>query len=249
MNRDSLSRIPFVIATALTILWVAVLAAYLRNIGWNGLQAFAPTELATLLAAAGGIPALLWLFVAVMEQRRTVTQLLAQSRHSLQQTETQTRALLTLQNELSRSQSAQGRDLALRDLAANAAMLAERLGVISRENSAAAWARFGAGDVTVFVQAFLNFAASHPDMAERMADAVNRDMAARAALAGFVRRYQRLTHVLADDKMALEIIEEGALGRAYRLFKTADDTAMARMQPNTGAPVSSPAATDFEPVA
>ena len=64
-------------------------------------------------------------------------------------------------------------------LAANAAVLAERLGVINRENSPAAWARFGAGDATVFVQSFLTFAVSHPDMAERMADAVNRDAVAR----------------------------------------------------------------------
>jgi len=83
----------------------------------------------------------------------------------------------------------------------------------------------------VFVQAFLNFATTHPDMAERMADAVVRDNAARGALAGFVRRYQRLTQALVDDKMALEIVEEGALGRAYRLFRAADDLAMARMAP------------------
>lgn len=230
MNRDSLHRIPFVIAVALTMLWAAVMALYLRNLGAAGLKAFAPAELAVLLAAAGGPPAVLWLFVAVMEQRRVVTQLLAQNRQALQQSETQTRALLTLQNEMSRARSADSRDLALRDLAASAAVLAERLGVISRENSPAAWAGFGAGDVTVFVQSFLTFAHSHPDMAERMADAVNRDAVARAALAGFVRRYQRLTDTL-DDKMVLEVIEEGALGRAFRLFRAADDAALARMAP------------------
>lgn len=223
MNRDVLSRIPFVIAVALTILWVALLALYVRNIGWAGLSAFAPAELATLLAAAGGPPAVVWLFVSVSEQRRTVTQLMAQNRHSLQQAETQVRALLQLQNEIGRSQTQTSRDLAIHDLAANAAVLAERLGVTTRDNAPAAWARYGAGDVTVFVQAFLNFAISHPDMAARIADAVKRDGLARAALAGYVRRFQRLANALADDKMALEIVEEGALGRAYRLFKQADD--------------------------
>ncbi len=227
MNRDVISRIPFVIAVALTILWVALIAAYVRNIGWTGLTAFAPPELATLLAAAGGPPAVVWLFVAVTEQRRTVNQLMAQGRHSLQQSETQTRALLQLQNEVSRSQSKAARDLAVHDLAANAAILAERLGVTTRDNAAAAWARYGAGDVTVFVQSFLNLAVSHPDMAARIADAVKRDSLARAALAGYVRRFQRLAHALADDKMTLEIVEEGALGRAYRLFKQADDLAAA----------------------
>ncbi len=230
MNRDSLSRIPFVIAVALTMLWVAVMALYLRGAGASVLSGLAPAELAVLLAAAGGPPAALWLFVAVMEQRRAVTQLLVQNRQALQQSETQARALLTLQGEMTRARSAESRDLALRDLAANAAVLAERLGVINRENSPAAWARFGAGDVTVFVQSFLTFAVSHPDMAERMADAVNRDAVARAALAGFVRRYQRLTDTL-EDKMTLEIIEESALGRAFRLFRAADDAALARMSP------------------
>lgn len=228
MSRDSLHRVPFVIAVALTMMWAAVMALYLRNVGTAGLAAFAPAELAVLLAAAGGPPAILWLFVAVMEQRRVVTQLLIQNRQALQQSETQARALLTLQGEMARARSAESRDLALRDLAANACMLAERLGVITRENSPAAWARFGAGDATVFVQSFLTFAASHPDMAERMADAVNRDAVARAALAGFVRRYQRLTDTM-DDKMTLEVIEEGALGRAFRLFRAADDAALARM--------------------
>ncbi len=239
MNRDSLSRIPFVIAIALTMLWVAVVALYLRGVGASAMAAFPPAEMAMLLAAGAGPPALLWLFVAVMEQRRVVTQLLIQNRQALQQSETQARALLTLQNEMSRARSFESRDLALRDLAASAAVLAERLGVISRENSPAAWTRFGAGDVTVFVQSFLTFAVSHPDMAERMADAVNRDAVARAALAGFVRRYQRLTDTL-DDKMTLEIIEEGALGRAFRLFRAADDAALARMSARE--PVTEPVA-------
>lgn len=245
MNRHNLSRIPFVIAVALTMAWGAVLGLYLRGIGLSGLGALAPAELAVLLAAAAGPLVALWLIVAVVDQRRAVTQLLLQTRQSLQQAETQTRALLTLQNEMARAHSAGARDLAFADLAANAAVLAERLGVISRDNAAAAWARFGAGDVTVFVQSFLTFAVSHPDMAERMADAVNRDAVARAALAAFVRRFQRLVVSLADDKLALETIEEGALGRAYHLFKTADDAAMARAAP-TPASARAPAP---EPVA
>lgn len=231
MNRDNLSRIPFVIAVALTMVWGAVLGLYIRTVGFGALGALPPAELAGLLAAAAAPLVALWLIVAVMDQRRAVTQLLAQSRQNLQQTETQSRALLTLQSEMARAQSAGAREIVFADLAANAAVLAERLGVISRDNAPAAWARFGAGDVTVFVQSFLTFAVSHPDMAERMAEAVSRDAVARAALAGFVRRFQRLVQALADDKMMLETVEEGALGRAYRLFKTADDAAMARAAP------------------
>ena len=232
MGREFLSRIPFIIALALTMAWAAMLAVYIRNLGGVGLSALAPTELATLLAAAGGPPAALWLFVAVLEQRRSITvligrltEVMANSRQSLQQAETQTRALLQLQTAMSHGQSAAARDMAVHDLAANAAILAERLGVISKENAVAAWARYGAGDVTVFVQAFLNFAMTHKDMAQRMAEAVTRDGLARTALGSYVRRYQRLTHALSDDKMTLEVMDEGALGRGYRLFKQADDLA------------------------
>ena len=123
------------------------------------------------------------------------------------------------------------RQLALQDMAASAAVLAERLGVMTREASAAAWMRYGAGDVNVFVQAFLNFSVSHPDIASRMAEAVSRDAVAGAALATFVRRYERLLAASGDDKLAAEIFDDGALGRAYRLFRTADDQASKRMAP------------------
>src|SRR5207253_976573 len=119
--------------------------------------------------------------------------------------------LLQLQADAARARSAEARALALHDLAAHAAVLAERLGVMTKDGIAAAWSRYGSGDVTVFVQAFLTFSLSHPDIAKRMADAVTRDGLARGALAGYVRRYERLTSAISDDKMAVEILDEGAL--------------------------------------
>ena len=156
-----------------------------------------------------------------------LAELLAQGRQSVQQAEVHTRVLLQLQAQSTRAQGVEARTLALHDLAANAAVLAERLGVISGQGLADAWARYGAGDITVFVRSFLGFAVSHPDIAERMAEAVARDTLARAALAAFVRRYEQLALVPADDKMIREILEEGALGRSYRLFKEADERASA----------------------
>lgn len=208
-----------------------MVGAYLGNIGWDGFLALTPSELATVFAGAGGPLAALWLFIAILEQRRGVAQLVirlaemtAQSSASVQQAESQTRALLELQAQAARVQLAETRRLALQDLASNAAVLAERLGVIARAEVDAAWARFGAGDVSVFVQSFLNFAASHPDISDRMAEAVNQDQVSRAALAGFVRRFERVA-AAADDKIMSEILEEGALGRGYRLFLKADDLA------------------------
>lgn len=228
MNTD---RIPFILAVTVSTAWIALVGAYFHNIGWGGFLALSPSELATALAGAGGPLAALWLFIAILEQRRGIAQLMirltemtAQSRASVQQAESQTRALLELQAQAVRVQLGETRRLALQDLASNAAVLAERLGVVGKEEVDAAWARFGAGDMSVFVQLFLHFAAQHPDISERMSEAVSRDQVSRAALAAFVRRYERLT-ASADDKVMLEIMKEGALGRGYKLFLKADDLA------------------------
>jgi hypothetical protein len=130
-----------------------------------------------------------------------------------------------MQGQAQRALAADTRQIALQDLASNASVLAERLGVIKRDALPAAWARFGAGDSCVFVQAFLNFAGSHPDIAERIGEAAVRDQAARTALAGFVRRFEQVADLSAHDKLLRAVIEEGALGRGYRLFKQADKIA------------------------
>jgi hypothetical protein len=218
-------RLPFILAVAITVAWVAFIGVYLYKLGWWVVMALPPTQLATLLAAAGGPLAALWLLVAVLEQRRDTNELVRRLAQSVHQAEAQTRALMQLQNQSTRAQSVEARTLALHDLASNAAVLAERLGVLTRDNLNAAWVRYGSGDVTVFVQSFLGFAVTHPEITERMAEAVVRDGAARAALATFVRRYEQLTAAPIDDKMVREILEEGPLGRAYRLFKTADGLA------------------------
>jgi hypothetical protein len=230
-------RVPFILAIAATTLWIVIVVAFIRSIGGlAALQVMAPADLAVLIAGAGGPLAALWLIMAVLEQRRTMlhftrrmAEMTMQNRQSLQQAESQTRTLMQLQAQTARAQAMETRRLALQDMAASVSVLAERLGVMNREGANAAWARYGAGDVNVFVQAFLSFAVSHPDIAERMAEAVTRDAVAGTALASFVRRYERLSAASADDKMAVEIFDDGALGRAYRLFKTADEQA-AKMQ-------------------
>lgn len=226
-------RVPLVLAIAATVAWVGLVGIYLQGLGFYAVMRLPPTQLATLLAACGGPLAALWLVVAVFEHRRETKHLarrmgevITQTRQSVQQSEVQARALLQLVGQASRTQSTEAREMALHDLATNAAVLAERLGVITRDNINAAWARYGAGHETVFVQSFLAFAATHPELTDRMAEAVARDATARVALAGFVRRYEQLrAAVPADDRIMREILEDGALGRAYRLFKAADDIA------------------------
>jgi hypothetical protein len=69
---------------------------------------------------------------------------------------------------------------------------------------------------------------------------VARDPVAGAALASFVRRYERLSAASSDDKMAVEIFDDGALGRAYRLFKTADELAQRMMTRPAQQPAQQP---------
>lgn len=223
-------RIGFVAAIAVTVVWVAVVALYLKGLGWFALMALPLVQLAALLLAAAGPVGVLWLFMGALEQRCDINhivnrlgEMLAHSRQTVQQAEAQTRALIQLHAQSVQAQSAQGRALAMHDLAANAAILAERLGVLNRDALIAAWSRYGAGDITTFVQAFLTFAVTHPEISERLAEAVGRDGVARAALAAYVRRYEHMGKSLVEDKAVREIVEEGALGRAYRLFKAADE--------------------------
>ncbi len=232
------ARIAFVFAVAATTLWILAVGGYVDALGGlNALAGLPPSSLMVVIASATGPLAALWLVMAVLEQRRALGdfarrmgEMTAQNRQSLQQAEVQARTLMQLQAEASRTQALETRRLALQDMAASAGVLAERLGVMDREAANAAWMRYGAGDVYVFVQSFLSFAVSHPDIAERMAEAVSRDAVAGAALAAFVRRYERLASIT-NDKLAAEIFDDGALGRAFRLFKSADEQAARMLAP------------------
>jgi hypothetical protein len=226
-------RLPLLAAIVLSAVWLAGVILYVRQLP-DGLHGMPPAEAAGFLAGAAGPLLAFWLFMAVMEQRRrlillthALSEALRQHRHTLQIAETQTRALVEFQAQAKRTQAAETRKLALQDLAGHVAVLAERLGVIRREDMDVTWARFGSGDATAFVQPFLNFAVSHPDISDRLGEAAARDPVAATALQAFVRRYERLTEDAREDRLTLEIIEEGALGRAFRLFKSAADTVAA----------------------
>lgn len=232
-------RFALILAVAATTLWLLMAAAYVEvHGGFVGLLALAPFELAVLVAAVAAPVAALWLLMAALEQRRVLGRL------------AQKIATLAALSREAASQVAETRRLALQDMASSAAVLAERLGVLKRDAAAAAWARYGAGDGNVFVQSFLSFAGTHPDIATRMAEAVARDAVAAAALGDFVRRYEGLVAGIGGDELAGDIFATGALGRAYRLFRAADEQARkliaAESPPNSESQLgeSEPADTD-----
>jgi len=235
---DLKERLPLIFAVALSTLWALVVGAYISaHGGFGGLLQLPPFELAVVTAAAFGPLAALWLVVMVVAQQRALSvfarrlgELALQNRQSLQQAESQARTLTQLQAQGAKMQALDTRRLALGDMASSAAVLAERLGVMNRDTVNTSWARYGAGDVNVFVQAFLAFSASHPDIAVRMGEAVARDQVAAAALATFVRRYDQIAAAIGEDKLAGDILADGALGRGFRLFKQADEQAAKAMQ-------------------
>jgi len=230
---DLIARAPFVIVVALSTAWVVFVLAYLARTGLDAVMSLPIAELASLLVAISAPLLGLWLVTAVLGQRaeladlrRRLGDMTAQSRQSLQQAEVQSRAMLEMEVQLKRSLSGDTRRLALQDLASQTAVIGECLGILKADNIDIAWARFGSGDIGAFIQPFLKFASEHADLADRMGEAVACDPTARAALAGFVRRYERLIAVLADDKLALETLDEGPLGRGYQLFKAAEARAL-----------------------
>ena len=221
------------IVVALSTAWVVFVLAYLARIGMSALMALPIADLASLLVAISTPLLGLWLVSGVMGQRgeladlrKRLGEMTSQSRHILQQAEVQPRAMLEMEAQFRRGLAADTRRLALQDLASQAAVVGERLGILKPDTIDIAWARFGSGDTGAFVQSFLNYAGEHPDLAERMGEAVVRDLTARAALAGFVRRYERLAGTMSDDKLALEMLDEGPLGRGYQLFKAAEAHAL-----------------------
>ncbi|MSO96815.1 MAG: hypothetical protein EXR11_01150 [Rhodospirillaceae bacterium] len=222
-------RATFVVVVALTTAWAVIVLAYLSKLGASALMQLPVGDMAALLVAISAPVVGLWLVAGVLGQRhelaslrRRLGEITSQARNSMQHTEVQSRAILEMESQLKRSAAAGTRTLVLQDLAAQAAIVGERLGIMKSDAIDMAWARFGSGDVGAFVQPLISYQGQHPDLAERMGDAVVRDHPARAALTGFIRRYDRLIAALADDKLAQETLEEGPLGRAVSLFRTAE---------------------------
>jgi len=222
-------RAGFVLAVALTTAWVIVVALYLQRIGWAGVMGLPIGDLSSLLASAAAPIAALWLVLAVVaqrgelaEMRRRLADQAGAARSALHQAEVHGRAMVEVHAQLKRLQSGETRRLAMQDLAAQTALLAERLGVIKPDLVDMCWARFGSGDVNAFVRPFLAVAAEHGDLAPRMAEATARDATARAALFGAVRGFERVVAAIGDDPTARDLIENGPIGQANRIFAAAD---------------------------
>jgi len=230
-------RVFFIFAVALTTAWAVFIVWYVRQWGWGTLAELEPVALASFIAAATGPVAALWLVLIVFAQQREQT---AVRRHladlgneiqrSVENLEAQANALLELITETKRRSFLESRSQILRDLNGYAAVMAERLALLSSDAVDAAWARYGAGDEGVFANAFLAGESADKQFLERLAQAAAADPLAQSALGSYVRRYERLRlhEVEGGSVLSREDLEDSPIGQAYRLFDAAERSGLSQ---------------------
>ena len=220
-------------AVAATTAWVVFVAMYLASIGMSGVLAFTPSEIALLLLAAAGPVAVLWLLIGFVQQRKQLNTLSRALADLGAHGEVQARALLEAQTESRKRSFVATRSLALQDLTAQAALIAERLSLLTRDQADTVWARTGAGDIWGFYSIFMMAQAADPDFASRLGEATAADDVSYAAMSAFVRRYTQLAEAQQGfdlDKLGRDIIDDGPLAQVASIFQAAELAADAAQQ-------------------
>jgi hypothetical protein len=177
-----------------------------------------------------GPVALLWLVLGLVQmtlssnrQESVLRQMVVQERRASDQIEAQVRTLIQMQDESRRRSVIDGMDLVLKDLNGQAAVLAERLGMISPDETDTLWGRTVSGDVWAFSYAFLTRAAIYSDFPDLLAERLAQDDISSSALQLFLRRYDMLLESFREtnaDKLARAVLEDGPLARLHSLFAT-----------------------------
>lgn len=241
------------LTSVLTVLWV--LGAWQALMPGEGFGVLTPSESAAVLAALAAPPAVLWLGLAVgaaaMSARRSERALRAvlhHTRRATEQSEVQVRTLLQMQEDTRRRRMLEGLDEALADMRGSLALIAERTGLLSQEDTELTWARTAAGDRWAFANAFLTPWAYQPDLPEIVGERVAQAPEAAAALQAYLRRWRRLLAVLKEneaDKLLRETLEDGPADRLSTFLAGVEKTAVGLMAP--AAPAPSPAPSQHPP--
>lgn len=119
------------------------------------------------------------------------------------------------------------------DLRCSLALIAERTGLLSPDDTELAWARTAAGDRWAFANAFLTPWAYQPDLPEILGERVSQAPEAAAALQTYLRRWRRLLAVLSEneaDKLLRETLEDGPADRLFTFLLRVEATAVTLMQ-------------------
>ncbi|GAB3448938.1 hypothetical protein [Insolitispirillum peregrinum] len=221
----------FIAAGVLTCAWLGGALLYVSNsVGWDNLLLMMPNDLALFAFGVFGPVALLWLVLGLIQttlsnhrQESVLRQMVVQERRASDQIEAQVRTLIQMQGESRRRSVIDGMDLVLKDLNGQAAVLAERLGMISQDEADTLWGRTVAGDVWAFSYAFLTRAEAYEDFPDLLAERLAHDEISSSALQLFLRRYDLLLESFREtdaDKLARAVLEDGPLARLHSLFAT-----------------------------
>lgn len=219
----------FTLAGAVSSIWLGTVVLYISStMGWEGVLTLPPTELALYLAATFGPLAALWLIIGFFyiasqgqRQEQVLQTLASQARRNAEQTEAQVRTLIEMQAESRRRSMLGGMDLVIKDMNGQAALLAERLGMVSEPEADGLWARTVSGDLWAFAHAFLIRAAAYPDFADMLAERLAGDTVCSGALQTFLRRYDQLSDGFREneaDRLMRQVLEDGPLARLQVLF-------------------------------
>jgi hypothetical protein len=231
------------VASIATVLWV--FGAWSAVVPAEGLGALQAEAVPAALAAVAAPPTILWLALTVWtaavtgrRSERAMRAVLHHTRRSTEQSEVQVRTLLQMQEDSRRARMLEGLDEALADLRCSLALIAERTGLISADDTELAWARTAAGDRWAFANAFLTPWAYQPDLPEILGERVAHAPEAAAALQTYLRRWRRLLAVLSEneaDKLLRETLEDGPADRLFAFLLRVEGAALAIMQ-DGGAP-------------
>lgn len=219
----------FIAAGLLTTAWLGGALVYVSSsVGWDNLFLMMPNDLALFAFGVFGPVALLWLVLGLVQttlsnhrQEGVLRQMVVQERRSSDQIEAQVRTLIQMQGESRRRSVIDGMDLVLKDLNGQAAVLAERLGMVSQDEADTLWGRTVAGDVWAFSYAFLTRAEAYEDFPDLLAERLAQDEISSSALQLFLRRYDLLLESFREtdaDKLARAVLEDGPLARLHSLF-------------------------------
>lgn len=230
------------LTSLITGLWL--FGAWQALVPAEGLAALTPSETAAVLAALAAPPAVLWLGLAVgasavsaRRSERALRAVLFHTRRATEQAEVQVRTLLQMQEDTRRRRMLEGLDEALADMRGSLAVVAERTGLLSAEETELTWARTAAGDRWAFANAFLTPWAYQQDLPEILGERVAQAPEAAVALQTYLRRWRRLLAVLKEneaDKLLRETLEDGPADRLLAFLLRVETTAVGLMSGGDG---------------
>lgn len=236
------------LTSLITGLWL--FGAWQALVPAEGLAALTPSETAAVLAALAAPPAVLWLGLAVgasavsaRRSERALRAVLFHTRRATEQAEVQVRTLLQMQEDTRRRRMLEGLDEALADMRGSLAVVAERTGLLSAEETELTWARTAAGDRWAFANAFLTPWAYQQDLPEILGERVAQAPEAAVALQTYLRRWRRLLAVLKEneaDKLLRETLEDGPADRLLAFLLRVESTAVGLMSGGDAPPPAEP---------